>query len=76
MQKSAEMLRGYVRDIINCSFVAKLSWKKNIFFEKMFVFFTEYTLIAEKSNFIWEKKFILIFFFFFFVTEKNFFTVN
>ena len=42
----------------------------------MFVFFTEYTLIAEKSNFIWEKKFILIFFFFFFVTEKTFFTVN
>ena len=56
MQKSAEMLRGYVRDIINCSFVAKLSWKKNIFFEKIFVFFTKYTLFAEKKCFYLEKK--------------------
>ena len=38
------------------SFVAKLSWKKNIFFGKIFVFFTKYTLFAEKNVFIWKKK--------------------
>ena len=43
-----------------CSFVAKLSWKKNFFFEKIFVFFTKYTLVAEKNNFYWLYWFILI----------------
>ena len=51
-----------------CSFVAKLSWKKNFFFEKFFVFFTKYTLFGEKSTFTWKKSFILKFF-----TEKTFF---
>ena len=61
-----------------CSVVAKLGWKKKIFFsEKRFVFFTKYTLFAEKNNFTWKKKFILIFFiFYFFTTEKAFFTEN
>ena len=36
---------------------------------KKYLFFTKYALFAEKNNFIWKKKFILIFFF----TEKNFF---
>ena len=39
-----------------CSFVAKLSWKKKFFFEKIFVFFTKYTLFAEQNIFIWKKK--------------------
>ena len=38
-------------------FVAKLSWKTIFFFEKTFVFFTKYTLSAEKDVFIWKKKF-------------------
>ena len=38
-------------------FVAKLSWKTFFFFEKTFVFFTKYTLFAEKNVFIWKKKF-------------------
>ena len=38
-------------------FVAKLSWKTIFFFEKTFVFFTKYTLFAEKNVFIWKKKF-------------------
>ena len=42
-----------------CSFVAKLSWKKNQ--EKIFGFFTKYTLIAEKM-FLYGKKVF---------TEKN-----
>ena len=47
-----------------CLFVAKLSWKKRGFFEKIFVFFTKYTLFEEKS-FHMEKKFY---------DEKAFFT--
>ena len=35
--------------------------KKN-FLEKIFVFFTKYTLFAEKNNFIWKKRIMLIFF--------------
>ena len=54
-----------------CSFVAKLSWKKLFFFEKIFVFFTKYTLFAEKNDFIWKKKL-----YWFFFTEKAFFTEN
>ena len=37
-----------------CSFVAKLTCKKNSF-EKTFVFFTKYTLFAEKM-FLYERK--------------------
>ena len=36
-----------------CSFVGKLSWKKNFFWKN--VFFTKYTLFAEKM-FLIEKK--------------------
>ena len=32
--------------------------KQNFFFEKIFVFFTKYTLLAEKNVFIWKKCFI------------------
>ena len=56
--------------IYGCSFVAKLSWKKNFFFEKIFVFFTKYTLFAEKNVFIWKKSFILKIF----LLKKTFFT--
>ena len=38
-----------------CSFVGKLSWKKN-FFLKKYLFFTKYTLFAEQNIFIWKKK--------------------
>ena len=42
-----------------CSFAAKLSRKKiSFFFERIFVFFTKYTLFAEKNVFIWKKKFL------------------
>ena len=56
-----------------CSFVAKLSWKKVFFFWKIFLFFTKYTLLAEKNLFIWKKSFILNFFLLkiTFLTEKN-----
>ena len=37
-----------------CSFIARLSGKKNIF-EKIFVFFTKYTLFAEKKFFYGKK---------------------
>ena len=49
--------------VYGCSFVAKLSWKKKFFLEKIFVFFTKYTLFAEENNFIRKKKIILIFFY-------------
>ena len=62
-----------VYDAYGCSFVAKLSWKKNFFLEKMFAFFTKYTLFAEKNNYIWKKKFYIDFFLF---TEKASFTEN
>ena len=42
-----------------CSFVAKPSWKKYLFWGKIFVLFTKYTLFAEKNVFIWEKSFIM-----------------
>ena len=42
---------------------------KKIIFEKIFVFFTKYTLFAEKNVFIWTKSFILKNV----STEKNFF---
>ena len=42
-----------VVDKYGCSFVAKLSWK-NIF-KKTFVFFTKYTLFAEKNVYIGKK---------------------
>ena len=38
-----------------CSFVAKLSWKKNIFFLKKYVFYKIY-IIYTKNVFIWKKK--------------------
>ena len=50
----------------------KTKLEKN-FFLKKHVFFTKYTLFAEKNKFYVEKKFILIFFLF---TEKAFFTKN
>ena len=54
-----------------CSFVAKLSWKKIIFFfEKTYVFFTKYTLFAEKM-FLSEKK---VLYWKFFLLKKTFFT--
>ena len=37
------------------SFVAKLSWKKNIFFGKIFVFYKIY-IICRKKCFYMEKK--------------------
>ena len=46
-----------------CSFVAKLSRKKNFFSKKIFVFFTKYILFAEKNIFIRNKNFF---------SEKNF----
>ena len=59
------------RDDYGCSFLAKLSRKKNyFFFEKIYVFFTKYTLIAEKMFSYGKKSFILKNFF----SEKNFFT--
>ena len=45
----------------------KTKLKKKFFFWKKICFFTNYTF-AEKNNFIWKKKFILIFFYW-----KNFF---
>ena len=55
-------LRQIHTDDYGCSFIAKLSWKKKcFFFEKIFVFFTKYTLFAEKcfymekNFFYWEK---------------------
>ena len=53
-----------------CWFDAELSWKKKNCFEKIFVFFTKYTLFAEKNIFIWKKSFILKFF----LLKKTFFT--
>ena len=51
-----------------CSFVAKLSWKKNNFFLKN-VFFTKYTVyICTKNVFIWKESFMLKNF----CTEKTF----
>ena len=44
--------------------------KQNFFFEKIFVFFTKYTLFAEKNVFIWKKSFILKIF----LLKKTFFT--
>ena len=35
-----------------CSFVAKLSWKKNVFWKNICVF-TKYTFFADKNIFIW-----------------------
>ena len=58
MQKSAEMLRGYVRDIINCSFVAKLSSKKiYIFLKKYLCFLQNIRYLQKKNVFIWKKNF-------------------
>ena len=51
-----------------CSFVAKLS-RKNFFFEKIFVFFTKYALLAEKMFLYGKKSFTLKNFF----AEKTFF---
>ena len=52
--------------LYGCSFVAKVSWKKNFFYEKIFVFLTKYTL--QKKMFSYGKKsFILKAFF----TEKK-----
>ena len=42
-----------------CSFVAKLTWKKNFFFSKKYIFFTKYTLFAEKM-FLYRKKSVFI----------------
>ena len=57
-----------IRINYGCSFVAKLSWKKTYFFEKIHVFFTKYTLF-EENMFLYEKSIILKKFF----TENNFF---
>ena len=54
--------------IYGCLFVAKLSWKKNYFFN-LFVF-CKMHIICRKNVFIWKKSFIMKNFF----TEKNFFT--
>ena len=56
----------HVVGFYGCSFIAKLSRKKNIF-EKIFVFFTKY--ICRKIVFLRKKSFILKIFF----TEKTFF---
>ena len=50
-------------------FFAKLRWKKKKKFEKIFVFFTKYTLFAEKMFLYGKKSFILKNS----LTEKNFF---
>ena len=49
-----------VLDDYYCSFIAKLNWKKKCFFQ-ISLFFTKYTLFAEKNVFICKEKF----------TEKN-----
>ena len=67
-------LFDYCQSDYGCSFVAKLSWKKKFFFGKIFVFFTKYTLFAEKNVFIWKKKFYIENFFYWiknFFAEKN-----
>ena len=46
----------------------KTKSKKKSFFEKIFLFFTKYTLFTEKNLFMWKKSYIEKFF-----TEKNFF---
>ena len=57
-------------NVYGCSFVAKLSWKKKIFFlEKVYPFCTKYTLFVEKTFLYGKKRFILKNFF----TEKIFF---
>ena len=48
--------------LYGCSFVAKVSWKKNFFFEKIFVFLTKYTL--QKKMFSYGKKFYIENFFY------------
>ena len=52
-----------------CSFVAKLSWKKNYFWKNICIFYKIHIICGKKEVFIWEKSFILKIFF----TEKNFF---
>ena len=48
------------RGVYGCSFVAKLSWKKKtIFWKNICVFYTKYTLFAEKNVFIWKKSIIM-----------------
>ena len=42
--------------LYDCSFVAKLSWKKRLFFEKIFVFYKIY-IICRKQCFYMGKKF-------------------
>ena len=57
-----------------CSFVAKPSWKKFFFFEKIFVLFTKYTLFVEEKCFYMRKTFYNENFFYWkklFFTEKN-----
>ena len=46
-----------------CSFVAKLSWKKNYFFEKIYAFY-KITLFAEKMFLYGKKKFYIENFFY------------
>ena len=52
-----KMTCAFKIDMYGCSFVSKLSWKKNIFFEKI-CFFTKCTLFAEKM-FLYGKKKVL-----------------
>ena len=52
-----KMTCAFKIDMYGCSFVSKLSWKKNIFFEKIY-FFTKCTLFAEKM-FLYGKKKVL-----------------
>ena len=52
-----------------CSFVAKLSWKKNYFFLKKYIFLQKIHYLQKKWFYMEKKSFILKIFF----TEKNFF---
>ena len=54
--------------LYGCSFVAKVSWKKNFFYEKIFVFLTKYTL--QKKMFSYGKK--VLYWKLFLLKKKNF----
>ena len=56
----------HIHDAYDCSFVAKLGWKKICFFWKNI---TKYISFAEKNFFIWKKSFITKIFF----VKNNFF---
>ena len=60
-RKCAAAFEYFVEDCVvasrNISMFFHERAKKNFFFEKIFVFFTKYTLFAEKKVFILKKKF-------------------